>query len=82
MRQQSADTRLRLDCWDNAVAESVFATPKRAHLPSELEHPGRAPRSYFRIHRGLLQPTKATFICWLPEPWHRVDREHAFDNAA
>jgi putative transposase len=45
------------DCYDNAMAESFFASPRdRAHRSLELAHPGRREARGVRLHRGLLQP--------------------------
>ncbi len=45
------------DCYDNAVAESFFATLKeRAHPRPQLALQGGTPDGGLRVHRGLLQP--------------------------
>jgi transposase InsO family protein len=57
----------RGDCFDNAVAESFFATlNKRARPRPHLALQGRAQDRGLRVHRGLLQPPPPTLHPGLP----------------
>ena len=56
-------------CWDNAVAESFFATTEeRAHRLPLLGHRRPGPRRRVRVHRGLLQPATPPLPARLPHP--------------
>ena len=44
------------NCWDNAVAESFFATEERARARLRLRIASSGAQRGLRIHRGLLQP--------------------------
>lgn len=46
-------------CWDNAAAESFFATLKNEIPPSQIYHPSPRPVRGRGLHRGLLQPNQA-----------------------
>jgi len=73
--QLAADNGVRLSvgrtgvCWDNAVAESFFATIKaRAHRDEAVADPGRAWSGRLQLHRGLVQHTAPAQLPWLREP--------------
>ena len=56
-------------CWDNAVAESFFASLKNEmyyHRVFETRKRARVRRR--RIHRSLLQPEATAFHTWIPHP--------------
>jgi hypothetical protein len=56
-------------CWDNAAAESFFATlKKRDVLPSAIRNKGQSTVRGRRIHRGLLQPSAVALTPELPDP--------------
>ena len=60
------------DCWDNAVAESFFATLKAELVDNERYATRAAPTAvHRRLHRQLLQPPAAPLVPRLPQP-HRV----------
>ncbi len=45
------------NCWDNAVAESFFATLKgEIRRPPSVAHAGSGPPCHLRLYRRLLQP--------------------------
>ena len=49
-------------CWDNAVAESFFASLKnRMHLPAVVGDADTGTSRRVRLHRGLLQPASSAF---------------------
>jgi len=57
------------DCWDNAVAESFFASLKRELAqPRQPATRQEAIGSCFRVHRGVLQPSPAALIHRLSNP--------------
>ena len=56
-------------CWDNAVAESFFASLKaRAHRPALLGDTSPGPPRRVRLHRAVLQPAAAALLARLPHP--------------
>ena len=59
----------RGNCWDNAVAESFFATLKieLVHDAAWATRAARARRG-LRVPRGLLQRAAAPFVARLPQP--------------
>ena len=57
------------DCWDNAVAESFFASLKGEYLDHEwYPSPAAAHAANCRLHRELLQPPTASFDARLLQP--------------
>ena len=72
------------ECWDNAVAESFFATIKRELIDTRAwpTRAGLRPRR-LRVHRGLVQHPPAAFVARLPQPrpvrstHHNADRQAA-----
>ena len=65
-------------CWDNAVAESFFASLKlELHLPALLGHPRPRPPRRVRLHRGVLQPAAAALLARLLTP---ADYENKIRN--
>ena len=60
--------RTKGECWDNAVAESFFATIKRELIDTRLAHQGRTSPGGLRVHRGLVQHPPAAFVARLPQP--------------
>ena len=60
------------DCWDNAVAESFFATLKRELVDrpdrAPWPDPGGGPAGALRVRRGVLQPPPAPLDARLPQP--------------
>ena len=57
------------ECWDNAVAESFFATIKRELIDTRSwpTSAGLRPRR-LRLHRGLVQHPPAALLARLPQP--------------
>ena len=54
------------NCWDNAVAESFFATLKKARcLRPCAKNPGANEPTCLRVYRNLLQSGSPTFGKWL-----------------
>ena len=55
------------DAYDNAMAESFFATLARARSaePPSLQDAGRGPPGALRMARGLVQPTSASLCLGL-----------------
>jgi transposase InsO family protein len=56
------------NCWDNAVAESFFATLKLELVYQSHWRPHPGPQRSLRIHRVVLQSAAATFGPRLPCP--------------
>ncbi len=57
------------ECWDNAVAESFFATIKReVTSDTALAHQGRPAPGHLRLHRGLVQHPPAPQFPGLSQP--------------
>ena len=66
------------DCYDNALAESFFATLEmRTGRPLPLAHPHRRPHGRLRLHRGVLQSPPTPLGARLPQP-SRVRKEVPF----
>ena len=55
------------DCWDNAVAESLFATLE-TELILEAAHAGRRAPGDLRVHRDVVQPAAAALESRLLQP--------------
>ena len=63
-------------CWDNAVAESFFATIKRELIDTRrVADTGWAPGGDLRLHRRLVQHAPAAQLTRLPQP-RRVRSHH------
>jgi putative transposase len=57
------------DCYDNALVESFFATPRvRAAVAAAVRQPRAGADGRLRFHRVLLQPDPAPLGPWLPQP--------------
>ena len=62
-------------CWDNAVAESFFAsTQTRMRLPPSMAHACARPPRRVRLHRSVLQPAPLALVAGIPNA--RPIREH------
>ena len=54
------------DAYDNAMAESFFATLEReAAQPAALQEPGRGEDGGLRMDRRLVQPASSSLLAWL-----------------
>ena len=56
------------ECWDNAVAESFFATIKRELIDTRLADENGTSTCCLRVHRGLVQHASAALDTRLPQP--------------
>jgi len=65
------------ECWDNAIAESFFATIKRELIDTRTwpTRTGLRAAMFDYLYRGLVQHPEASQLAWIPHP-RRVRSHH------